>query len=115
MQTTAWWNAMARSSGYDDERQMLANLYEEYRSLRKLAARLGYSVGCLRYRFQKLGLGYRPRGGANHTGHDGGTKRVRILELKDSMNHKTIARRLATSHSYVCQVIREDFEERGKP
>ena len=50
------WNPLAKRLGYDDEREMLVDLYKLLGGLKEVSSKLGYSTFAVRKRMRLYGI-----------------------------------------------------------
>ena len=93
------WDHHAHLLGYENEEEMLKDLYvKQGFSFADLSRKLGYSQGNVRRRLMFLGIPIRPRGGKNRTGI---TKLMKLSNLELAGKPDKIAEALDVSISTV--------------
>lgn len=92
------WDHIARALGYENEREMLVDLYEvQEMGLHELARALGYSHGNVRRRLLMNGIEMRTRGGPQR----GPTKMFAELPDEEFKQPEKLAKRLGVSVSCI--------------
>jgi hypothetical protein len=60
-----YWDLVAKSKNFKNERDMIKKLYKKFNSLQFMAEHLGVTANCLRWRMITMGIKRGPQGGSN--------------------------------------------------
>lgn len=103
------WSAEANALGYENEREMLKNLYEDREmSFSEIAHVLGYSLASVRKRVIAYGIGTRKRGGPNFFG------RRKLKAVPSEELEKTSPKVLAEKYRVHIATVFKEKRERAK-
>ena len=102
------WEELAKRLGYESEKQMLTNLYEEEGlSVKRVAEKLGAGPATILRRLGIYGINKRPRGGANSPAKQRLKLHLMDQRLLMSQSHTETAKQLGASYSVVYKHVRQ--------
>ncbi len=93
-----YWDLLAKSKEYKNEKDMIRKLYKRFESLRRMAEYLNVTANCLRARMMTLGIKRNSQGGSNrkalHVGargkHEGPIRKEKNMEKDYVMEGRSI-------------------------